>query len=293
MTINLGRLIAVGFEPAGKWLLSDRGLELVLTDNFAQERDLLYAFAVNGDLVYVGKTVQGLQRRMQGYKSPASTPDNGATTNIRNNRNIIAALRDGRTVEIFAMRSPHAPRHGEFAVNLTAGLEDSLIRTLTPPWNGRRGTSSPVTTTTLAQSTRSAMPLETLQNDKLLNPIEPVPPALGSAAQTIYSADGLFSFARSQQGKPFLTLTRKIPFRVEVAGSFLEITPGSSQIPRRERRDSVASILARFSKNLSFQMSGYQDLSFNASYVLAILKQWQIHERAVTKSKPEELRTLS
>ena len=70
---------------------------------------------------------------MQGYKSPASNVDRGGSTNIKNNRNIIAALNAGHVVNILAMRSQTPQQYSEFHVNLSGGLEDSLIRTLFPP----------------------------------------------------------------------------------------------------------------------------------------------------------------
>jgi hypothetical protein len=58
-------------------------------------------------------------------------------------------------------------------------------------------------------------------------------------------------------------------------GPYLEITPGSSQAPRREPKSSIAALLSRLAKTQSFQMSDYQDVTFNASYILAIVKAWQ------------------
>lgn len=71
------------------------------------------------------------------------------------------------------------------------------------------------------------------------------------------------------------TTVRKTPFRVEIMGNYLEITPGSSKAPRRESKADITALLTRLEKTMSFQMSDYQDVSFNASYVLAIVKAWQ------------------
>lgn len=92
----------------------------------------------------------------------------------------------------------------------------------------------------------------------------------------IPSAETLFAFARSQQGETLRTLQHKSPFRVKVVGDFLEITPDSSSAPRREGRDSVATILAKLEKTMSFKTSDYQKISFNASYVLALVKRWEL-----------------
>lgn len=282
MTINLGKLTKAGFEPAGRWLLAEPGLEMVLEGGTARETNVLYAFAVDGALAYVGKTVQSLQKRMQGYKSPAVNANSGATTNIKNNRNIIAALSAGHTVDIFVLRSQGSQRHGEFEINLAAGLEDSLISALSPPWNGRRLAAASLIHTQVSPAARRVMPItNSVTRDKLASAITSANPATQGATMTplIPSAEILFAFARSQNAEIFLTLQRKNPFHVEVVGNFLEIMPGSSKTPRRESRDSVAAVLARFAKIVSFKMSDYQDLSFNASYVLALLKCWQVSVR--------------
>lgn len=137
MTINLNRLTRIGFALAGKWLLAKGGLELALHDASARKSPILYAFAVDGALVYVGKTTLTLRERMQRYKTPPRSRESGGSTNIKNNRNIAAALVDGHVVEIYVLHVQRQERHGEFLVNLAAGLEDNLIEELNPPWNGR------------------------------------------------------------------------------------------------------------------------------------------------------------
>lgn len=282
MAANTNRLVKVGFELAGKWLLAGNGLQLILDHGVTYQKNVLYAFVVDGSLAYVGKTAQSLQKRMQGYKSPAANGDQGGSTNIKNNRNIIAALGAGHTVDIFVLCAQAPQRHGEFEVNLSAGLEDSLIKALSPPWNGR-AQAVPMTS---SFSLRQALPVRgtaipTQTQDHIPDAEISANPAAQGAFMTL-SAETLFAFARSQQGETLLTMRRKSPFRIEVVGNYLEITPGSSRTARRESRDNVAAVLARFAKTISFQMSDYQDLSFNASYVLALVKRWQTHGRSPT-----------
>jgi hypothetical protein len=45
-------------------------------------------------------------------------------------------LVNGKSVEIFALQDNDLLHYGGFDVNLAAGLEDSLVRDLSPPWNG-------------------------------------------------------------------------------------------------------------------------------------------------------------
>lgn len=275
MAETLNRLLAIGFKPAGKWSLVNDVLRLTLEPAVMHEQNVLYAFAVDGKLAYVGKTTQSLIKRMQGYRSPASTAERGGSTNIKNNRNILSALSSGATVDIYALHALPSQAHGEFSVNLSAGLEDSLISALTPPWNGKG--------TAINAPNAANLPTPSL---KVTSPsprlLPGAPPPKTSATQSPFvdcagvpSADALFGFCKTLQGETLRTMVRKTQFRVEVVESFLEITPASSGGARRESKATIAGVLARFDKTRSFQMSDYQDVSFNASYVLALVKAWQ------------------
>jgi hypothetical protein len=44
---------------------------------------------------------------------------------------------------------------------------------------------------------------------------------------------------------------------------------------RQERIAGIEAVLGAFNARPSWQMSNYQELSFNASYLLALLKGWQ------------------
>jgi hypothetical protein len=131
MLDKLGRIRAIGFTLAGGWKLSDDGLAFELSD-LATARNVLYAFVVDDELMYVGKTVQPLHTRMAGYKTPGRTQ----ATNIKNNGKIRESLAQGKRVEILVLPDNGLLHYGGFHVNLAAGLEDSLVRELMPPWNG-------------------------------------------------------------------------------------------------------------------------------------------------------------
>jgi hypothetical protein len=287
MSEALNRLLAIGFKPAGKWSLANGVLRLTLEPAVMHEQNVLYAFIVDGNLAYVGKTTQSLIKRMQGYRSPARTAERGGSTNIKNNRNIVNALSSGATVDIYALHALPSQAHGEFSVNLSAGLEDSLINALTPPWNGKGADSNG----------RSAADLSN-RSPKTSSSVQPVlPGALGpntTATQfppigcgSVPSADDLFDYCKTLQGETLRTMVRKTQFRVEVIESILEITPASSGGARRESKAGIAGLLARFDKTRSFQMSVYQDVSFNASYILALVKGWQ------SRSHPQSTQSLS
>lgn len=162
-----------GFEIAGQWNISKDSLELDLNPAMALERDVLYAFVVNGMLVYVGKTALSLRERMQRYKTPAKNSDNGGSTNIKNNSNILVALRNGQEVKIFMLKIPGQHRHGEFLVSIAAGLETNLITELAPPWNNRsaivRPIPSPLSVVRHSHSTRTELRLRKVDFQIALN----------------------------------------------------------------------------------------------------------------------------
>ena len=131
MQTELERIQFIGFRSAGSCIFLDGKLAFELNE-LADSRNVLYAFAVDGRLTYIGKTVQTLRQRMAGYRNPGPTQP----TNIRNNGNIRDSLAQGKRVEVYALLDNGLLHHGGFHVNLSAGLEDSLIRELKPPWNG-------------------------------------------------------------------------------------------------------------------------------------------------------------
>jgi len=127
----MNRLLEIGFDPAGHWLLDGGALDFSLARHSTQ-RNILYAFVCDGQVMYVGRTVQPLARRMGGYRRPAPTP----STNARNHQNIRALLERGSAVEILALPDNGLLHYGQFHLNLAAALEDDLVRVIDPPWNG-------------------------------------------------------------------------------------------------------------------------------------------------------------
>ena len=91
---------------------------------------------------------------------------------------------------------------------------------------------------------------------------------------TIPTVDQLLAFARTIEGKGLTTLHRAKAFKVAVIGGGLEITP-STGTPRMTDRAHMGELLNRLAKTGSFQPGKYVDVTFNASYVLALVKLWQ------------------
>jgi hypothetical protein len=135
----LERLKAIGFLRAGCWNCLQGGLAFDLEERLRNATNILYAFVVGGQVVYVGKSVRSLRERMNGYRNPSSTQ----STNIRNNERLRESLNRGATVEVFVLPDNGLLHYGGFHVNLAAGLEDALIRDLQPLWNGGKKEGSP------------------------------------------------------------------------------------------------------------------------------------------------------
>lgn len=129
----MNRLLEIGFQPVGNWKLDGDDIVCELT-RLMNNRNVLYAFVVEGAIKYIGKTTQPLKKRMSGYQNPGPTQK----TNIKNRINIFEQLKKGYFVDILVLPDNGLLRYGGFHINLAAGLEDSLISQLRPEWNGQR-----------------------------------------------------------------------------------------------------------------------------------------------------------
>jgi len=130
MNDSAQRLTAVGFVRCGEWRLNGAQPKFLL-ERHATAKNVLYAFIASGEVTYVGKTTLQLQRRMHGYQRPGPTQ----STNIKCNALLGGALQAGKTVEIHVLPDNGLLYYGGFHMNLAAGLEDSIIRDIKPPWN--------------------------------------------------------------------------------------------------------------------------------------------------------------
>jgi hypothetical protein len=126
----LQRLKNIGFRRCGQWQVEDNRLNCVLAEH-ADARNILYAFVSEETVLYIGKTTRSLKRRMYGYQNPGPTQ----RTNIKGNKRIMEVVAADQSVEIYALPDNGLLYYGGFHVNLAAGLEDSLVKTLKPVWN--------------------------------------------------------------------------------------------------------------------------------------------------------------
>ena len=132
-------LLALGFKHIAAWGPADPWLDYVIPNEQLQKAmallsvgSALYAFCIGPEVVYLGKTSQSLKKRFRGYCKPANTQ----STNKKCHAAIKAALSANKTVDILAFASADNQAFRGFEINLAAGLEDILIRSFAPAWNG-------------------------------------------------------------------------------------------------------------------------------------------------------------
>lgn len=132
--LNLGFVDVGRWQPSGDFIIyqldgEDAEADQVLLD----ASNALYAFVRGDQVLYIGKTARSIRKRYVGYCRPGKRQ----ATNQRCHRNIKAAIADGNEIRIFVFAPITHLRYADFEINLAAGLEDSLIRSFDPPWNGR------------------------------------------------------------------------------------------------------------------------------------------------------------
>lgn len=128
----MNRLLEIGFQVAGHWTLAGETLACELIRH-ATQSNILYAFVCDGRVMYVGKSTKSLRQRMYGYRNPGSTQ----ATNLKNHHHLKRLLAAGSSIDILALPDNGLMHYGTFHLNLAAALEDSIIATLKPEWNGR------------------------------------------------------------------------------------------------------------------------------------------------------------
>ena len=147
------RLLDIGFQHAGRWYIKDGALELEIT-RFATQANVLYAFIADGEVKYIGKTAAPLAVRMRGYRWPHARQ----STNVRNHAAVRELLAAGADVELFVLPDNGLMHYGTFHLNLAAGLEDSLIKVIAPPWNGGRAENTKEEPETSDQPVEASLP---------------------------------------------------------------------------------------------------------------------------------------
>lgn len=133
MSHNRKTLIGIGLEDAASWRLTIGGLKTV-GDKPARWRWLtarpgaLYAFSSGDKVLYIGRGTATLS------KSFAALGDAAEASLHKAIRKLLVA---GKDVRILVLADQPTLSWGPFAIDLVAGLEESLIKAFKPSWNKR------------------------------------------------------------------------------------------------------------------------------------------------------------
>jgi len=84
------------------------------------------------------------------------------------------------------------------------------------------------------------------------------------------SYESLQDYVKGIEGKPLYTLARRRKFTARCGDDGLEYIPTSTGKPRRESRSVVERVLERYNRTGSLSPGDYQDITANASYLMAL-----------------------
>lgn len=135
-------LLALGFVDIGCWQPDGDFIKEVIDEANRTEKEAhlevlsaLYAFVIDSEVLYIGKTARSIRRRFVGYRRPGVSQ----VTNKRCHDNVLSAIARGTCVRIYAFTPITHIQYGDFGIDIAAGLEESLIKAFDPSWNWSAG----------------------------------------------------------------------------------------------------------------------------------------------------------
>lgn len=128
----MNRLINIGFKKVGSWTVGGNHFNHTISSHLT-EKDVLYAFISDNEVLYIGKTTDKLKNRMNGYKNA----DKSQRTNIRIRAEIQLLLEKSKPVDILILLDDVGLKYKNYPISLASGLEDNLIAIIKPKWNFR------------------------------------------------------------------------------------------------------------------------------------------------------------
>src|SRR5439155_26327825 len=96
----------------------------------------------------------------------------------------------------------------------------------------------------------------------------------GRRRMNALTADDLLRFGSTLEGERLTTLRYSKPFTLRVLPNGLEITPGSSGEPRLVFREMVQAVCDEYKRSRSTRPSDYQAITFDVSYLLALIDRY-------------------
>lgn len=103
------------------------------------------------------------------------------------------------------------------------------------------------------------------------------------------SVADIAGFAHALRGQTLATRSMNKPFTVSVRQNGLEYLPHSTVKPRLNDWQAIQKVLKQFNKTQSFKTSDYDEITQNASYLLAVV---DIYQKSVVDSAPAHPETM-
>lgn len=131
-------MLGIDFVEVGEWTTVEDELSCqLLSDDervaraLMREPNALYAFLQGEDVLHTARQTEAFTNDFKVIVVLESAK--AQTSGVKKIRELIAR---GLSVRILGFVPVTHLRYGDFEINLAAGLEDSLIRAIYPPWNG-------------------------------------------------------------------------------------------------------------------------------------------------------------
>jgi len=103
----------------------------------------------------------------------------------------------------------------------------------------------------------------------------------------------IIALAQTLEGETIATVRDRRSFQVVVRpkGGGLEFVPARTKRPRRAPPEQIDAVLAIYGKTGSLRKADYQDVSFNASYILALIKHFTDQELQTAEISADKVET--
>jgi hypothetical protein len=123
-------LLAHGFRREGAWSLAGYGV--LMMDRTLDRGPGVYAFALDGVVLYVGVATRCIANRLGFYRRPATSQ----RTNVRLNALLLETLAKAEAIDVLVARPEPGSWNG-LPINTCAGLELGIIHAFQLSWNQR------------------------------------------------------------------------------------------------------------------------------------------------------------
>jgi hypothetical protein len=94
------------------------------------------------------------------------------------------------------------------------------------------------------------------------------------------SVDELLRYASGLENERLTTAGGRASFSMKIVPQGIEITPDSSREPHIDDRETIQLVLDEYERSRNLQPGQYQEITADASYLLAIIARYHLDHRA-------------